>query len=340
MKIATVTYHDGINYGAYWQASCLANFLKSLGHDVSIVDYKPGTLKSNELKTLFFTKRINLLVKNYIKLIKFRNYQKKNFKLLAVDKLSDTDIETLVFGADEIWNFTNPLIGLDLVFFGKIGTKYQKKIAYAPSFGTVEQNKELPSEVINALSEFEHITTRDSNSESIISKNLGKQSNIVCDPVFLYDIPKVRLDKYKDTIVIYSTGLPEKFVRKIVEYAKDRNFKVIAIGYRIPGIKSIIALSPSEFIDIFASCKMVVTSMFHGVMFSLKFNKQFLIYEDLYRKNKLETVVNRLDLHDRFVDEETVTDKLPQRLDYKCLNSELNYWISESQNKLKEMLEC
>ncbi|EGU56693.1 polysaccharide pyruvyl transferase [Vibrio nigripulchritudo ATCC 27043] len=340
MKIATVTYHDGINYGAYWQASCLAQFLKSLGHEVYIVDYKPKSLKYNELKTLFFTKRINLLIKNYFKLRKFRSYQKENFELVEVDRINDLGIEILVFGADEIWNFTNPLIGLELTFFGKVGTKSQKKISYAPSFGTVDRNKRLPEEVVNALSDFEHITTRDLNSESIISKCLERQTDIVCDPVFLCDIDKIDLIEYQNTIVIYSTGLPDVFIRKIKAYADEKNLKVIAIGYRIAGIESLISLSPSEFIDILSSSKMVVTSMFHGVMFSLKFNKQFLIYEDLYRRNKLETVVERLRLNDRFVDESSIVDKLDCNLDYERVNSVLEEWIKCSQDKLKEMIRC
>ena len=41
--------------------------------------------------------------------------------------------------------------------------------------------------------------------------------------------------------------------------------------------------------------------MFHGVMFSLKFSKQFYLSIDPIRKNKLENIINILDLKKNFL---------------------------------------
>lgn len=39
MKICTITCHDVYNVGASLQAYALQTYLKSLGHDVKIIDY-------------------------------------------------------------------------------------------------------------------------------------------------------------------------------------------------------------------------------------------------------------------------------------------------------------
>ncbi|WP_076589000.1 polysaccharide pyruvyl transferase family protein [Vibrio ostreicida] len=339
MKIATVTYHDGINFGAYWQAKCLFDYLESLGHEVYIVDYKPRDLAFNEFRTLFFTKRINLIVKNFIKVIKFRRDQHRNFKLINFDCLKDKNIQFLVFGADEIWNFNNPLIGLDLKFFGELDSD-AKKVSYGPSFGTVKVDIPLPEQVVNSLSDFHDITTRDINSKNILEKFLNRDIDIVCDPVFLGDIPTKEVESYKNTIVIYSTGLPKEFVEEVKCYARNNNLVVKAIGYRIEGLTSIVALSPYEFVNILASSALVITSMFHGVMFSLKFNKQFFIYEDIYRKNKLEAAIRKLDLQDRFVNESNLSKNIHDKLDYEILNNKINNWVTFSKDRLRTMFIC
>ena len=47
MKIKTITCHDVYNYGASLQAYALMSYLKQLGHDVEIIDYKPDYLNNH-----------------------------------------------------------------------------------------------------------------------------------------------------------------------------------------------------------------------------------------------------------------------------------------------------
>ena len=41
MKICTITCQNSVNHGARLQAYALATFLKNLGHDVEIIDFRP-----------------------------------------------------------------------------------------------------------------------------------------------------------------------------------------------------------------------------------------------------------------------------------------------------------
>ena len=40
MKIGILTFHDGINHGAFFQAFSTYSFLKANGYDVEIINYK------------------------------------------------------------------------------------------------------------------------------------------------------------------------------------------------------------------------------------------------------------------------------------------------------------
>ena len=47
MKICTITCHDVYNNGASMQAYALMKYLKNIGHDVEIIDYKPNYLSNH-----------------------------------------------------------------------------------------------------------------------------------------------------------------------------------------------------------------------------------------------------------------------------------------------------
>ena len=49
MKIKTITCHDVYNVGASLQAYALVKYLRNLGHQVEIIDYKPPYLQHYQL---------------------------------------------------------------------------------------------------------------------------------------------------------------------------------------------------------------------------------------------------------------------------------------------------
>ena len=78
---------------------------------------------------------------------------------------------------------------------------------------------------------------------------------------------------------------------------------------------------------------MIFTSMFHGVMFSVKFKKQFWIYHDPYRENKLEYFLKYLKLENRYL---LKNKKFNEKINYRYVNSKLNIWITNSKKFLKQ----
>ena len=61
--------------------------------------------------------------------------------------------------------------------------------------------------------------------------------------------------------------------------------------------------------------------MFHGVLFSVKYNKNFLFTNDPYRKNKLDYFIKLLKIEDRLFSNDT---NIEDTINYSAINLELN----------------
>ena len=75
--------------------------------------------------------------------------------------------------------------------------------------------------------------------------------------------------------------------------------------------------------------------MFHGVMLSVKFNKNFWYSVDPIRTNKIEYFINNLDLSTRSIEN---SNNFSDKINYDLINLKLNKWIEESQNFLIESI--
>ena len=84
-------------------------------------------------------------------------------------------------------------------------------------------------------------------------------------------------------------------------------------------------------VQLFKNSKFIFTSMFHGIMFSIKLKKQFYYSVDPIRFNKISFIINKLKLNSREINE---FNKLDNDIDYNEIYSSLIKWINNSKNFL------
>ena len=283
-KIGVITFHDGINFGAYLQTYALQKIIKDLGFNSYVIDYVNSKNRQSELRSIFRTKNPILFIRTVIKYLKFKKAQRE-FDKTSLDFfcVNATKNDSLVYGADEIWNYNNPLFGIDLVFFGDTHCdKYIKKISFAPSFGATDITlTPLPNKIINLIESFSSISVRDLNSKEILRK-IGLESTLVIDPALIYSFEEeleesskvgFHLRKY---LLIYSYKISDIQKIQIKDYASRKNLKIVSIGYYNKfADENVIGINPFEFIQYFNNASFIITSMFHGVIFSLNFKKKF-----------------------------------------------------------------
>lgn len=351
MKIGILTFHDGINHGAYLQAFSLQKKLLAMGYNSEIINYKSLKHTLKEYKVFLFKKNIKILSNNISKIRKFKKAHKKlnmtkRIYNMKVNKLERFDIVFL--GSDEIWNYMNKLIGIDLTYFGK-NLNSNILASYAPSFGQVNINSKLPIEIKELINELDFVSVRDNNSKQIIESNSKKDAQVVLDPTFLVDYNDGFLSDvdYRDYILLYLTGMSEEEVFRLKKIAKKLNKKLISIGYFYKACDiNIVNLSPFEWINYFKKADYIITSSYHGTIFSIKNQKEFCSIITKAKSNKITHLLKMLKIENRLIEKDSNMEEQIEILfdngtsiDYSKLNDQLNNKINESEFFLKEVID-
>lgn len=251
-NIGILTFHDGFNCGAFLQAFALQETIKSLGFSPQIINYKSVRRKYYEYRFMFITRRPRILLGNIKKYLKF----KKAHQLLNLSRslseqshLATLSYDAVIYGSDEIWNYSNMIVGVDPVYFGA-GMERTSKVSYAPSCGNLDVNNDLPLVLKEGLRSFSSISVRDINSRDIVQEYSSIPVEIVLDPTFLYDFSAVeKICFASDFILVYSTGLSPELQNKAIKYARNKKKRIISIGYADSFCDvNVIGIGPLEFL--------------------------------------------------------------------------------------------
>jgi len=345
MKIGILTFHEGINHGGFFQAFSTYKFLKNNGYDVEIINYKNKIHWLAEYKAFLLTKNPKKLIFNIKKIFAFKEDQKemKLGKFATDISMIKLEFDVIVVGSDIVWNYEWAFLGKDPVYFGK-GLKSKKWVSYAPSFGAVDcETTTIPDYVRRGLKNFNHISVRDENSKCIVRKASGKNATVVLDPTFLLDTKgmekKIRIKKR--FLLVYAFSLRDSDIKQAKEFAKSNSLKVVAIGYSQPWADyNIIALGPFEWIGYFDKACYVLTSTFHGTLYSLKYKKNFITSSNEAVFNKTKTILSKLGLMARLTEGASNFEALySSEIEYESVNNILDLLIVDSKKYLLEAVQ-
>jgi hypothetical protein len=338
MTIGILTFPQEINHGAFFQAYALQNYLVSQGSNVELINYKNKNYYINEYKIWLFHKNFSLVFHNIRKILKFRIDQKHLNLTKFTTKKSNIDItkyDIIIVGSDIVWDYNNDLIGRDPIFFGE-GLDTKKLIAYAASCCDADIN-EFPQYVKDGLPRFDFISVRDNNTAELVNKVLRCKPLLVADPVFLYDFSKIQLKrKHKAPyLLIYAYLLTEKEKNDILLFAGQRGLEVVSLAYNNPWCdKNYIAVGPFEWLSYFRYAEYIVTSTFHGVMFSIVYEKNFAVNGHRHIQNKLSYILKITNLETRLLEKENVISLLQNSINYDMVKKLLLPLINDSKTFL------
>lgn len=308
MKIRLITFHTPKNYGAVLQAYSLMSYLKSYSDDVEIIDYNTPALrakyplkpKNDGLKQFIY----NLLMysANSQKKQKFEKFDAfvsnklsltKRYESLE-DLISDPPEADAVFtGSDQVFN-PSRIEEERKVFYLDFLPSSTKKIAYAASFGVKSIPTDKQEEITHYLEEIDSISVRESSGIGIVKDLSGKSAAEVLDPVFLNDkefwvntaVPyKEELGNYLFYYKLMNSFESDAAAQKI---AKEKNLKLVVMTDALikwKADKVLRDVGPEEFLYLMNNANYIVTDSFHGVAFSLIFEKQFTFSDMNNRTN-------------------------------------------------------
>lgn len=354
MKIGIITHHYVKNYGAYLQAYALINRIKQIhpNAEVEIVDkvvkkhyllnvyrrFKFSTNRAERKTYLQKFKQFNTLTKYEHSLPTSKGYSKKRVA---------NNYDKIIIGSDEVWNFLD--YSYDPIKFG-YGLDGVKVYTYAASAGEVLTTTLMPKEVKAGMKNLKMIGVRDNNTKKLAERALEKKSTVVLDPTLIYDYDK-ELENVNTPsidgkyILVYGCKFNEAQKDAILKFAKDNNLKIIGAGeYKEWYYEAQIDLTPFEWVNLYRNAEVVLTGTFHGLMFSLKYNKNFVclpVFQN--RINKTRTILEEVELMDRLILDGNAIEELvalmSKSIEYENAKRILKNRRSESETFLKAVLE-
>ena len=352
MKIGILTYHRSHNYGALLQAYALKHFLMKQGYnDVEFVDYFPdyhrdmyANIERKKFKNLPLLKKIKYplyLAFRYYPLYFTKERRRKNFNKFIekyiIEKevgLKDTDYDLVIYGSDQIWRKQKQKTcpGFNEIYFGDPIIKAKKRIAFSASMGIIDLEPEDKVFLSKSFKSFASISVREKDLFEVIKSFSDYPVINTLDPVFL--LTKDDWDNIipgriiKEKYVFFYNLQENKEAREIAVYISSRlGYKLIEfVGvirkiYYPAGIKAF--EGPENFLSLLKYSDFVVTSSFHGVAFSIIFEKQF--YACLpWNNQRVISLLNLFQVQDRFIKD--VKDvNLTRFMDYKIITPIVKY---------------
>lgn len=352
MKIGILTFHRAINYGAVLQAYALQQTLRELGHEVWVIDYRQPRVERTDRRPYMADEKLRLLKGLHFRSWWYFDQEKTNtlarrarFDAFLKDYLNLTTpcnqdttpaFDMYVIGSDQVWN-SAICDGLDPVFWGDFARPLKSKVvSYAASTSVNDLQKQRHAEVQRLLNNFANISVRENETCDYLNQQYHLYNDVVTvlDPTLL---AKKEIwdsfdnDKYKGQEYVLYFG-----ARSCKAYPTVLHDKAFSLAKQYGcGVKHIDFNedSPVDFVNKFRYAKAVVTSSFHGVTFSLIFNRT--LYAVMYGDEQDSRYVNVL----RSVGADKMLVSLnqdihPEVLEYDKINEYLYMYRLDSINYL------
>lgn len=256
--------------------------------------------------------------------------------------------DCLMVGSDQVWN---PQIARDKqeAYFLNFGNENIRRVSYASSFGIGEwpedKNDLLPI-IKQNLSRFKAISVREETGKHIIYNKFGLESEVVLDPTLLHRDYKELSGELSSNlqIICYLLYRSDKQLEKVKHLAEcfGKKPRMISTIHYVKGFTYTYPPSIESWLRYIGGAEFVVTDSFHGLAFSLIFNKQFVVISpNNGRNSRLTDLLELVGLeHRHFFDDETVPyEKLMnEKINYMEVNKRLNAMREKSWNFLKNAL--
>lgn len=366
MRIGILTLPLHENYGGILQAYALQKVLKDMGHDTLVFD------KTRTVELPMFTRYILYCIKyiknilqgkhNVIKWDKEYNkkleikreftypFIKKHIKRIELKGTYSTllkgDYDAIIVGSDQVWRpmffYLEPLENAYLSFAKDWDIK---RISYAASFGTDEweYSSEQTEKCSALLQRFDAVSVRESSAVSLCKEHFGVDAYHVLDPTMLLDaddyislFQEVKTPVSDGDLMYYFLDASEQksaIVRSVAEICHLTPFTVNHKNENLDvPLEENVQPPVEKWLRGFYDTKYIVTDSFHACVFSILFNKPFIVYGNKFRgMARFHSLLKMFGLYNRLVTTpEEALEVIYQPIDWGQVNKSLAEWRVKS----------
>ena len=350
MRIGIVTFFGP--YGGALQCYALQHILRSLGHDVKVINRKWGKFRPLEKRT--WLQNIKHQIKEIVAPDPFNKFYNQYYEF--TQPITSNEIlqeigtkkffDVIIAGSDQPWN-PECISTMGYYFYLDWVSPDVKKYAYAVSYGkdyfpaSAEEIKKIKA----ILQQYTAISVRESSGIKISQELFNVNVQQCLDPTLLLDKEnynkiitdkKIR-DKYICKFFLDNNPTKQNIVESI---AHETNLKIIDNNPVFPRNKFLKfiyqPISISAWLRNIRDAQYVITDSFHGTVFSILFHKQFISINNKKRGSaRFESLLSVLNLSYRLINEDNLTPTnickiLHKQIDYKTIDSKLKSLRIES----------
>lgn len=331
MKIGITTFQRAHNFGAQMQMYALYNFLRQKGYDVWILDYHCPPVENTYTETnlfrnprRFLSKRIYPGIELFIMSLKsaIMGYQKikcqrfsgfltNNFQLTQrFDKAEELPInfDVLITGSDQLWNYYLTKGRRKVYFLDNNGdlNALPKRVSYAIS----AEKKYYPELIADkeyiekALSGFTWISVREKALAELLKSNMNIPAEVATDPTLFLtheDCLKIAVEpKEEHYLCVYRVNRTSYLSRLANKIARERGLKIVNVYAANTAYSKAECQGPKEILGYICYADAVLTSSFHGTVFSIINHKDFYCAYDA-PSERVQNILSVLGMENRFI---------------------------------------
>ena len=312
-KIGIATVYTGYNYGSALQAYATKKILSGMGYQADVLKVKGSLVQGRDIRLgkLITIAWRSILHKDGIKSLKnYGTNMSKEFGQGTVElfntflgneispelisygdlrkKAKGDEYVAFVCGSDQVWN--SAVFYVDPFYYLRFAP-FEKRIAFAPSFGrdfVPDYNKK---KIGKFVSEIKYKSVREASGVDIIKELTGEDSTVLIDPTLvlsctewssLLNIEQSEKGKY---LLAYFLDSPSPKAKQAIKFISEKyGLEIISLPYIFKDEYSnnVKSAGPREFVEYVKNAAFVCTDSFHGTAFSLNFNIPFFTFERKY----------------------------------------------------------
>ena len=305
MRIAIVTLPLHTNYGGILQCYALQTVLERMGHNVQVLTKPqygrsyyiiyPLTVCKRLLKRFLLGKDVAIfkaphqIVRQHTDRF-IHKYIHQYKKRVWTAKIA-SHFDAFVVGSDQVWRpaYFQPIEEAFLSFWGDADIK---RIAYAASFGVDNCDEYTPEQLkvcSQLLQKFNAVSVRESSGILLCQKYFDVDADQMIDPTLLLNADDYRvLIRKRETspsegnMLVYILDKSEEKIALVNRIAKEKGLIPFWVDNpnkqkeKLP-LEKCIKISVEQWLRNFDDAELVLTDSFHGCIFSIIFQKQFVV---------------------------------------------------------------
>lgn len=349
-KVGILTLHYGLNYGGVLQTYATKETLKALGYEPIIIDRLPDSFSRNYPKVRQF---LHPLTQRAFYAFRQKELQPATRPIFSSEELRallQEDFYGIIVGSDQVWRKEVFSVNGDYYLIKQHDLPL-KKVAYSASTGVAhwQYDTQETQQIKIALQKFSGLSVREAESVPVFKESCGIDVQNILDPTLIAnpDIYKQLCAKAKlngkGKLVTYMLDWSEQKkqlvkqacsalhldVQHILPLQKKRNGLLSRILHQDPTVY--------DWVNQIATADFVLTDSFHGMAFSIIFNRPFVVIGNPERgMARFTSLLNHFNLTSRLT-ENTLPD-LTAPIDYDTVNVLLNNQRDLGVKFLKESL--